>query len=162
LLSIYYKSIIHDYFRIKARAQSAEKCRNLSRSAFLLLLPPSHQVARRGANRIERTSFSRGLHALRTRVHACVRARARGRESEEVGTDTGEISVGQSRVNVRIQRSPHDNARDVCARLDWPNAPLRLFPPRLESDEAPRNEIKGNKGSTKAVQFIYRFVNLCL
>lgn len=119
----------------------------MSRSATFLLLPLSHQVAaRRGANRIGRTPFSRGLPASRTRVHACVlacvRAYARECKSEEAGTGTGGISVGQSRVKVRTQRSPHDNARGVCARLDWPNAPLRLSRLRLESDEVPRSEIR--------------------
>ena len=91
-------------------------------------------------------------------VHAYTRACVRACERSGHG-----ISVGQSRVKVRIQRTPHDNARDIRARLDWPNAPLRLSCPRFEfMDEGPRNEIKEIKNTVKAAQFIYRFVNLYL
>lgn len=157
-----YKLIMRNYFRIRA-PRSIKICRAPHFFFFFLFLLIE---SRRGVAPIEsrgrrsHEACMRSVHAcVRACLRACMRARARVRRSTGHGVQEGYLSG--NRAWRYGPNGPRMTTRGACARLDWPNAPLRLS---RSTFRVRRDEIREIKALLKP-QFIpdsRRLANLCL
>lgn len=142
-----YKLILRNYFRIRA-PRSVKICRAPHFFFFLFRIESRRGVAPiESRGRRSHEARMRSVHAcVRACLRACMRARARVRGSTGYGVQEGYLSG--NRAWRYGPNGPRMTTRGACARLDWPNAPLRLS---RSTFRARRNEIRENKDSKSAI-----------